>query len=81
MGWIPHKMEVLGDPTSWSKSWSKSSISAVEQINHLAFSKPEIEHLAFLSMNPKCMCSSVHSYSHGLSCQSSIYSFEFITLI
>ena len=60
MGWIPHKTEVLEDPTIKSKG----AMSAVERIHHSAFSKPEIEHLAFSYMNPTCMPASVDSYSH-----------------
>jgi hypothetical protein len=62
MGWIPHKTEVLDHPTSWSKGL----MTGVERIHDSAFFKPELEHLAFLlSMNPKCMRSSVESYTHS----------------
>jgi hypothetical protein len=60
MGWIPHKTEVLEGPTSRLKGL----MTGVERIHHSAFSKPELKHLAFSSMNPKCMHSSVESYTH-----------------
>jgi hypothetical protein len=53
MGWIPHKMELLENLASRSKA------------HHSAFSKPEIEHLAFSCLNPKCMQNSVDSCSHS----------------
>jgi hypothetical protein len=61
MGWIPHKTEVLGAPANRSKG----TMSVVERIHHSAFSKPEIEHVAFSCMNPTCMQDSVDSYSHS----------------
>jgi hypothetical protein len=61
MGWIPHKTKVLEEPAIRSKG----VMSVVERIHHSAFSKPEIEHLAFSSMNPACMHGSADSHSHS----------------
>jgi hypothetical protein len=61
MGWIPHKTELLENPATRSKG----PMSVVHRIHHSAFSKPEIEHLAFSCLNPKCMRGSVDSYSHS----------------
>jgi hypothetical protein len=61
MGWIPHKTEVLEGPTIGSKGY----MPVVKRIHHSAFSKPEIEHLAFSSMDRTCLHNSVDSYSHS----------------
>jgi hypothetical protein len=61
MGWIPHKTEVLEDPSIHSKGY----MPVIEPKHHSAFSNPEIEHLAFSSMDRTCMHNSIDSYSHS----------------
>jgi hypothetical protein len=61
MGWMPHKTELLENPATRSKI----PMSVVHRIHHSAFSKPEIEHLAFSCLNPKCIQESVDSCTHS----------------
>jgi hypothetical protein len=60
IGWIPHKRILLENPASRSKG----AMLVGHRMHHSAFSKPEIEHLAFSCLNPKCMQDSADSCSH-----------------